>query len=89
MMHQSQPHAADSLGGKLIMTLVLGLLLNAAWRWTSATHARRSGNTHRKLPRPLQTWEGEGGRPSGEDDHEPGAQSAPQAPLSGSLTAPN
>lgn len=74
MMHQTQPHseyAGRSLGGKLLMTLALGLLLAASWRCTSATHSRRSGSQQAKLPRRLQTWEGEGGRPVDEDDRDP------------------
>ena len=80
MMHQSESlseHTAAAVGRTLLMTLALGLLVVASWRRVSSTRARRLGSRphqlHR-LPRRLQTWEGEGGRPDDLDDEAPEAR---------------
>ena len=73
-MHQTDGLTDDTgarLGTKLLMTLGLGLLLATSVRCLLATHERRTCARPKKLPRRLQTWEGEGGRPSDTDDHEP------------------
>jgi hypothetical protein len=89
MMHQSDTlsdHAGPGLGRTLLMTLTLGLLVVASWRRIGATHARRTGSKPKKLPRRLQTWEGEGGRPSDSDDHAPELHPEPLPHVAGSQT---
>jgi hypothetical protein len=87
MMHQSDTlsdHAGHGFGRTLLMTLALGLLVAASWRRVGATHARRSGSKPQKLPRRLQTWEGEGGRPSDSDDRAPELHPEPLPHVAGS-----
>lgn len=86
MMHQSDSHsdhAGAGPGRTLLMTLALGLLIAAGWRCVGATHARRSGSQPKKLPRPLQTWEGEGGRPIDADHHQPALHPEPLPHVAG------
>ena len=74
MMHQSEglsEHTGAGLAGTFLMTVALGLLVVISWRRVSSTRARLNGSLphqRQKLPRRLQTWEGEGGRPSDSDD---------------------
>lgn len=81
MMHQTHSPSEQTgpgLGSRLLLTLTLGLLLAAAWRRANVTHALRAGRRHDKLPRRLQTWEGEGGRPiDSDDDHQRGRKPQP------------
>lgn len=71
MTHDSNLHAGAGLGARLLLTVALGLLLGVAWRRVDAVHQRRHGGRHERLPRRLQRWEGEGGRPGDDDDLEP------------------
>jgi len=46
-----------------ILALAFGGLLANSWRCWRRTHRERRGSQTAALPRTLQTWEGEGGRP--------------------------
>jgi hypothetical protein len=93
MMHQSESlsdRTSAGLGRTFLMTLALGTLLLVSWRRVSSTRDRlNSSLPHqlRKLPRRLQTWEGEGGRPTDSDDHEPQVHPEPLPHIAGSETA--
>jgi hypothetical protein len=64
-------HARPGSAGRANQALLLlaaGALLINSWRWLSRTHQRRQSSRSQPLPRPLQTWEGEGGRPDPEPE---------------------
>jgi uncharacterized protein HemX len=46
----------------LALALALGTLLLGGWTCVNRTHQRRRQARAAALPKPLQTWEGEGGR---------------------------
>ena len=85
MMHDNHP----TLGGKLLATLALGLLLTTALRRLRDVHGRRVGSKPGKLPRRLQTWEGEGGRPSDGVDHAPEVHPEPTPKSPGAQSLPH
>jgi hypothetical protein len=56
--------AAASFSRQALLLVSTGVLLWNSWRCTSRTHrARLDAKAPRRLNEPLQTWEGEGGRP--------------------------
>ena len=65
---QSNRPASGGRASKAVLLLAVGTLLVNSWRWLSRTHQRRQCSRSQPLPRPLQTWEGEGGRPDPEPD---------------------
>lgn len=90
MMHQSESlsdRSGTGLGRTLLMTIALGLLVTASWRRVSAARARLGVGLPAKLPRRLQTWEGEGGRPSDSEDQAPEVHPEPLPHVIDSQTA--
>lgn len=70
-----QDDDASTIGGAMrttVLLLALGALAVRSWNAVARTHHRRHGARSEPLPRKLQTWEGEGGRP--DPDPEPGDQ---------------
>jgi hypothetical protein len=56
------PNAHD-IGGHALGALCAGVLAWNSWRCVSRTHRLRVQGRSACVPEPLQTWEGEGGRP--------------------------
>jgi hypothetical protein len=71
-------------GGHALCMLAAGALLWNSWRYVSRVHRLRLQGQSDCLPQPLETWEGEGGRP---DPVEPNRAGANQA-VPGSGPAP-
>jgi hypothetical protein len=67
MRHQRTRHEHDAAASALVRQVLLlgsaGALLWNSWRCVQRTHSLRRDGKSRKPPEPLQTWEGEGGRP--------------------------
>lgn len=71
MRHYNHPYRETAdVGGlfrDLLLWTALGALVVGSWRACSRTHRARLAAKPQPLPRKLQTWEGEGGRPDPED----------------------
>jgi hypothetical protein len=67
MWHARTPHdhhaAASALVRQALLLGSAGALLWNSWRCVHRAHRLRHDARSRRLPVPLQTWEGEGGRP--------------------------
>jgi len=82
LVHRNRP-ASGGRASQALLLLAVGTLLVNSWRWLSRTHQRRQSGRSQPLPRPLQTWEGEGGRP----DPEPETTATSDTPSSGDASA--
>ena len=61
-----EPRPRRDGGHPLLLMLSTGMLLWQGWRCVSRTHRARLDAKPARLPAPLHTWEGEGGRPDPE-----------------------
>ena len=82
MHHHTLSHGH---GSSRLLVLALTGLLTLTWLDLTRCHARRRlERTPPAKPETLQTWEGEGGRPSDSDDHAPELHPEPLPHVAGS-----